>query len=341
MIVRADAQVATQRDDVRREIREQARISVPYVVMNLLAAIIASYGLLTDSAAVVIAAMIVALLLGPIIGIALALADNDRRLLATAATTLLLGVAIVYATALIIGAIHHGLPITGEILSRTSPTILDLAIALAGGAAGAYASVSPRVGVGLIGAAVATALVPPLCASAMLVARGEFHLGGQALLLAFANIVAIQFVASIVLLLTGYHEPSPRSVSTRKWLKRNAISLLVLVALLATLSERFRAVIANELYETHVRTTLKHELAKAHPLVHVDHVRFDTDTPGSELVIRATVRTTSNVTAREVADIERMLPDPPGSTTFTLRVRQVRIRVITRSGPLIDMPPDD
>jgi len=77
------------------------------------------------------------------------------------------------------------------------PDLFELIIALASGAAGAIAVISPRVGVALVGVAVATALVPPLAAAGILLARADFLLGG-ALILAATNVIAIQFAFSAI-----------------------------------------------------------------------------------------------------------------------------------------------
>jgi uncharacterized hydrophobic protein (TIGR00271 family) len=144
--------------------------------MNVLAAIIATYGLFANSPAVVISAMIVAVLLGPIVGISLALVDIDTKLLVKSLTSLLVGAIGVVATAFIIGTIHQDIPITNEIMARTAPNLLDLMVALAGGAAGAYATVSPRLSIAVVGVAIAVALVPALSAAGVLFARGEVDL---------------------------------------------------------------------------------------------------------------------------------------------------------------------
>jgi uncharacterized hydrophobic protein (TIGR00271 family) len=136
--------------------------------------------------------MIIAMLLGPITGISLALVDSDLKFLLKSLTTLFAGALVVITTGLVIGTIQDDLPLTEEILARTSPNLADLVIALAGGAAGAYATVSPRLSVAFVGVAIATALVPPLCAANILFTRGEFALGSGAILLTFVNIVAIQ-----------------------------------------------------------------------------------------------------------------------------------------------------
>jgi uncharacterized hydrophobic protein (TIGR00271 family) len=136
-------------DTVRENIRNGAILSSAYLLMNVLAATIASYGLFANSPAVVISAMIVAMLLGPIVGVSLALVDIDMKFLLKSLTSLLAGAIGVLVSAFIIGAIHKDIPITNEITARTAPNLLDLMVALAGGAAGAYATVSPRLSVAI------------------------------------------------------------------------------------------------------------------------------------------------------------------------------------------------
>lgn len=200
--------------------------------MNALAATIASYGLFANSPAVVIGAMIVAMLLGPIVGTSLALVDNDTKIFLNSLFTLLAGTAAVIVTAFIIGILHRGIPITNEIMARTAPNFLDLMIALAGGAAGAYATVSFRLSVALVGVAIATALVPPLSSASILLARGEGGLALGALGLAFVNLIAIQFSSSVVLWLTGFRRVTRTSGQPlAKFVKQNLISIAILVAL--------------------------------------------------------------------------------------------------------------
>jgi uncharacterized membrane protein len=114
-------------------------------------------------------------------------------------------VAIVLSISVIVGMIHQDIPLGRAIISRTAPNIMDLVIALAGVAAGAYATISPRISESLVGVAIATALVPPLCVSGLMFARGETQLALGGLLLFFANLVAVQSAASIVFWLHGYY----------------------------------------------------------------------------------------------------------------------------------------
>ena len=165
------------RDEVRVSIDLGAQFNSAYVVMNGLAAVVACYGLFESSPAVVIGAMIIGMLLGPIAGVSLGLVDRNSALVRKALLTLLGGFLVVFAVAFLLGFIHRDIPLTDEIYARTAPNLMDLMIALGGGAAGAFSMISPRLNVAFVGVAIATALVPPISSSAICLARGEYALG--------------------------------------------------------------------------------------------------------------------------------------------------------------------
>lgn len=185
------------RANVRANIDLNSQFDAAYVIMNGLATVVACYGLFANSPAVVIGAMIIAMLLGPIAGVSLGLVDGNNALVGKALPTLIGGFSVVYGTAFMLGMIHHDIPLTDEIYGRTTPNLIDLLIALGGGAAGAFSMISPRLSVAFVGVAIATALVPPFSSSAICLARGEFELAFGAFLLAFTNIVAIQVAGSL------------------------------------------------------------------------------------------------------------------------------------------------
>jgi len=317
---------------VRAHIREDASFTKAHLLMNALAATIASYGLFANSPAVVIGAMIVAMLLGPIVGVSLALVDTDAESLRKSLLSLLSGAATVLATALIIGALHRDIPVTSEILARTAPNFLDLMIALAGGAAGAYATVSFRLSLALVGVAIATALVPPLSSAGILLARGEVTLAMGALELSVVNLVAIQFSASVVLWLSGFRRvtrTSGQPVAT--FLKQSLPSIVILVVLGVSLSLNSRDAIGKQLFETNTRSTLEAEINSS-AASHVTGVRFE-KVPG-KTIVRAVVRGPSPPSAKQVAAMEDRLPPSPDGTAVTLRIRFVPVMVIDRDGPL-------
>ena len=183
------------------------RSSVPslsfYFLLGI-SGIIATVGLLADSVAIIIGAMIIAPLIGPITGIAYSTTIANRRLLRRAFLTLLTGViftvGISAVTVIVIGLKN----ITPEILSRTNPTLLDLVIALAAGAAGAYARTRRGISDALPGVAIAVALVPPLSVVGIGLAWRETALATGALLLFATNLTGIIFSGVIILLLQSY-----------------------------------------------------------------------------------------------------------------------------------------
>jgi uncharacterized hydrophobic protein (TIGR00271 family) len=329
------------KETVRENIRAGSRLDLAFLVMNILAATIASYGLFANSPAVVIGAMIVAMLLGPIAGVSLALVDGDTGLLLQSLSTLLAGTIAVMMTAFIIGLFHRDIPITNEIMSRTAPSLIDLMVALAGGAAGAYASVSPRLSVALVGVAIATALVPPLCSACILFAHGQMDLGLNALLLTFTNMVAIQFASSVVFWLTGFQRiASFTGLTLITFVRRNAVSICILLGLAVMLTTSLQATVARQLFETTTRFTLLQNI-DASPGSHLAEVRFETvagedETRPGTTIVRAVVRGPQPPSPAQIAAMEAKLPSPPDGTAIELRIRFVMTSIINRDGPLFE-----
>ena len=311
---------------VRLNIQADALPSKTFFIMNALAAIIAGYGLLADSAAVVIGAMLVAMMLGPISGIALAFIDNRWILFRTAFTTLVLGVAMIYSIGFMLGLININLPITQEILSRTQPTIMDLMIALAGGAAGAFAAVSPRLSVAVVGVAVATALVPPLVASGILLAHMEWKNAGNAFILALTNIVAIQVSSSLVLWLTGFRRGSNVEVKSTvvEFIKRNFISLLFLLSLTVYLSFNFTHMLNKQLYENKVNADISEFFNKNNNII--DTIQFDKRQDFT--LIRVVIRGDTPPQASDVEKLNELLKADLKKELSIVQVRFIPVEII-------------
>ena len=155
-----------QRAEIRESVTAGAALTGPYVAMNVAAAFIAGFGLMENSPAVIIGAMLIAMLFGPIVAIAMALAEADLRLLTRALVAEVVGAVCVLAVGLLIGFSTRHLVIGSEILNRTAPGLLDLLIALVGGFAGGFTILftvlSPSLSSVIVGVTIATSLVPPL-----------------------------------------------------------------------------------------------------------------------------------------------------------------------------------
>jgi uncharacterized hydrophobic protein (TIGR00271 family) len=324
-----DGQALGSQAVVRANIALNSEFDAAYVTMNALATVVACYGLFENSPAVVIGAMIIAMLLGPISGVALGLVDRDNRLLRKALATLAGGAAVVYATAFILGLVQSDFPLTGEIYARTAPNLMDLMIGLGGGAAGAYSMISPRLSVAFVGVAIATALVPPLSSSAICLARGEYGLAFGALLLAFTNMVAIQVAGSIVMWLGGYRGMAQQPSGSA--LKRNLLSLVVLCFLAVLLGIQLRHMIASEVYKASVRRILSTASA-THKGAYLTEVRFQRGS--GRMVVVAVYRTPVPFTPEEVGALEPRLPLMPGASSLELRIRSIPVAVASRAGYL-------
>jgi uncharacterized hydrophobic protein (TIGR00271 family) len=142
---------------VRESVASGAALTGPYLAMNLAAALIAGFGLIENSPAVIIGAMLIAMLYGPIIGIALELAEANLQLLRRALLAEVAGAVVVLAAGLLIGVSSRDLTIGSEIIGRTSPSLVDLLIALVGGFAGGFTFVSTGLSGVVVGVAIATA----------------------------------------------------------------------------------------------------------------------------------------------------------------------------------------
>mgnify|MGYP001407843124 CR=1 FL=1 len=137
--------------------------SLGFFVLLICSAVIATLGLLSNSSAVVIGAMIIAPLMDPILSLALGLAITNVRLIKRSIVTLALGTLAVFTTSFLLGYLLDASQVNSEIAARTSPNLLDLGIAIAAGVAAAYTICRQRLANSLAGVAIAVALVPPLC----------------------------------------------------------------------------------------------------------------------------------------------------------------------------------
>ena len=132
-------------EEILKELEEAAKVRPPFFVLVASSTVIATFGLLLDSPAVIIGAMLVAPLMTPIFALSVALIRGRARLLQRALTTEVYGVALTILVALFIGLLVPEADLTHEILSRTQPTLFDLAVALAAGLAGAFAMAREEV----------------------------------------------------------------------------------------------------------------------------------------------------------------------------------------------------
>jgi len=212
-----------------------------YIVMMVLSVVIATMGLLQNSSAVVIGAMMIAPLMAPIMGSAASMVMGWGSRLLTSGTYVVLSIAgaiaLSWALARFMPVAVTGIPI--EVLARSSPDIRDLIVALAAGTAGAYAIVRRDVSGALPGVAVAVALVPPLAAVGVLLGLDQPDLARGAALLFAANLFGILLAAAIVLLVTGFVPSRVRSGGRAKIASVLVVILIPVAVVAIILTQRF------------------------------------------------------------------------------------------------------
>ena len=177
-----------------------------FVSLMMLSTAIAVFGILADSTAVVIGAMLVAPLMFPVLGGAAAVVMGWPRRIAGRAALVAAGSFMAVLLAVLISFVIPGgiSPLPAELMARTSPNLLDLGIALAAGAAGAYGQVRRHAAEALTGVAVAVALVPPLAVVGITLQLTEWQLALGAFLLFLANVVGIVIAAAATFILAGF-----------------------------------------------------------------------------------------------------------------------------------------
>ena len=220
-----------ERVDIFDRLQAGARPNVDFLVMMGLSTAIASLGLLQSSTAVVIGAMLVAPLMTPLIAAGLSLVQGNLRLFRQSITAMALGILTGFLLAMLIGLLTPHDDLTIEVLARGSPDILDLFVAFISGMAAAYAFARPNLMGTLAGVAIAAALVPPLAASALALARWVPAVAQGAAILHLTNLVAIILGAALVFRILGVHG-TRTGIGASLWARRAVLSLVLLSALL-------------------------------------------------------------------------------------------------------------
>ena len=297
-----------ERRDLIAEIKPTASPGFDYLLLVILSCSIATLGLITNSSAVIIGAMLLAPLMSPIIGLGLASVIGDDVLLKNSTSALLRGAFLAILLSFLLTLINRFLPfvslqeLPAEILARTRPTPFDLIIALAGGMAAAYAMTRPNLSAALPGVAIATALMPPLCTIGFGIAMNRWDVAGGASLLFLTNAVTITFASAAIFFLRGFSVEARRK--GQKLPRSMAISLLLILILLVPLTyysiKFFKEASDNKLINTVVSQEVN-KLTDAQ-LVDVQVVHLD-----DKLEMLITLRTSKALQYEEVVNLQQSI----------------------------------
>jgi len=304
-----------------------------FVGMLALASAIASLGLLQNSPAVVIGSMLLAPLMTPMIGLGLALGQANVSLARLCGKSIGLGFLLTLAVSWLIGiVVPSGETLSDEVLARGGPNVLDLLIAVFAAGAATFSMARPNISGAIAGVAIATALVPPVCAVGISLAYGQWTNAFGAAALFFTNLVAIIVISSFTFSLLGITAARalPRH---RRWAEVGRYGLVVLLLLLAG---PLTTVLVSQLEEGK-RVALAHPVTTA--VARALHERVGQD-DGVEIMFMARPRAEHRVVihiaslhdlppsyANEIREIVRNEMDDP-----ELTVKVVAVRSLWRSG---------
>lgn len=252
-----------QRKAVFKEIESSSSPSWRFWVLTFLSTAIAAYGLLANSTAVVVGAMLVAPLMGPIFGLALATVTGHAVLMKRSLIAEVFGVALAIGVGWLIGSMPLNMGATPEMQARIAPTLYDLLIAIFSGMAGAYAGANSRVNAALPGVAISVALVPPLASCGLYLALGEYSASLGAFLLFTANFFAIQLASCGVYLLFNLGaEREVRRLGVGKFIVRFTPSLLGVALMAWFLTGTLTRIIEDRRLQTQLVRELSEQFAK-------------------------------------------------------------------------------
>lgn len=240
--------------EVAARIEASGRLGGGYLMMTAVSAAIAVLGLLLSSPAVVIGAMLVSPLMGPIIALGFAFWRVDWAGTRRAMASLAVGLGLALFVSVLLVTISPLKEPTAEILARSRPTLFDLLVAIFSGVAGGYAVVRQR-GETVIGVAIATALMPPLATMGFGLSTRAWGIAGGALLLFFTNLIAIALAAAGVAAVSGF-APRKRENGRGEWAHHAAV-LAVLAALCVPLTLSLRTIALEGRATTLARSELR------------------------------------------------------------------------------------
>ncbi|NEO97327.1 MAG: DUF389 domain-containing protein [Symploca sp. SIO2E9] len=294
-------------EDIERLVNDldaDAESSLNYLFLTVSACAIATMGLLSNSTAVIIGAMIIAPLMMPLRGLALAALEGNFQMVSKSLTTVGIGTLVAVVMAWMVGRIV-GLPASEfgrEILSRTQPNLADLGVAIAAGAVSGFAKIRPQISDALAGTAISVALMPPLCVVGITLSQGSWSQSGGAFLLYFTNLLGITLACMLVFAWGGYYLKPSRM----RWALRGALFMtsLLVIPLFASLWLLLKRVelqsTIRELLETQTIT-----VGRQTELIDMDVNWNLLSNQPPEVIL--TVQARESVTPKQVGEVEAFL----------------------------------
>ncbi|WP_413162822.1 DUF389 domain-containing protein [Capilliphycus salinus ALCB114379] len=189
---------------MRQDLMADSELNFNFMVLVVTSCLIATFGLLSNSAAVIIGAMLVAPLMLPLRGLAFGALEGDPELFRRSFTSLVAATLVALSLSMLLGRLT-GFQLFGtEVIARTQPTLIDLGVAIVAGGLSGFSKVRQGISDAVAGTAIAVALMPPLCAVGLTLSQGLWSQSYGAFLLYFTNLLGITLACMIVFIMAGY-----------------------------------------------------------------------------------------------------------------------------------------
>ena len=298
------------------ELLEESSLDATYLVLIIGSCAIATFGLLANSTAVIIGAMIIAPLMLPIRGLAFGALIGNINLFRKGVIAVFLGTLLALLISCSIGWIVNLPSFGSEVLSRSKPNLLDLGIAIAAGCISGYAKVNSKISASVAGTAIAVALMPPICVIGLGLAKFNLSLSLGATLLYLTNLLGISLACMLTFLFTGY-SPVNRARKALLW------ALALTGALLIPLTVSFTRLVRQAELETHLKKAL---LNRTITFGRLELLKTDTNWLSNPPQVRLSVRAQEPVTSKQVSLLEAFLEKEIGQRfSLIFEVSQVKV----------------
>ena len=286
-----------QCDELQQSLEAEAQIDTTYLVLIVGSCAIATFGLLSNSAAVIIGAMIIAPLMLPIRCLAFGALEGEPSSIKKGLVAITLGTAIAILMAYLLGVMTGIADYGSEVWARSQPNLLDLGVAITAGGISGFAKVQPKISSALAGTAIAVALMPPICVVGLGLAAGDWQLSQGATLLYLTNLLGITLSCMVAFLAAGY---TPIARAHRGL----AATAIVTSILLLPLGISFFELVLRTNLEASLRTAL---LDRTITFQRVELITFETNWLVNPPQVRLLVVTRESLTPKQVRLLEEFI----------------------------------
>ena len=307
--------------EIHSDLSEESNLDVYYLALTVGSCAIATLGLLSNSAAVIIGAMIVAPLMLPIRSLAFAALAGNIMLFRKSFRAIAVGTLISIALAWLLGFMVAIPQFGSEVTSRSQPTLIDLGIAIAAGAIAGFAKVEPKISSSLAGTAIAVALMPPVCVVGLGLSKADWILSAGAALLYVTNLLGITLSCMTIFIATGCSSLSRGA----KALRRTAILTSILVI---PLGVGFAHLWRQQELEVFIQKLLVNETTTFKRLRLIDtNIDWSSNPPKAYLDVD--VIGDAGITANQVRALEEFVEQKIGKP-FSLVLRVTQLEEVSR-----------